>query len=265
MGIFESHAHYDDEAFNDDRRELLKKLPESGIEYVINVGASMESTRSSVALASEYDYIYAAVGVHPSETAPLNEEFIQYMKDEALHNMKVVAVGEIGLDYYWNEPDTEIQKKWFIRQLDLALEVDKPIIIHSREAAKDTADILLSDDYKNLRGVIHCYSYSPEMAERYLNAGYYLGVGGVVTYKNARKLVDTVSMMPLSRILLETDSPYLTPVPNRGQRNSSLNLPYVVDKIAELKNVSAREVTDITNENARRLFGIQQTTAKKLQ
>ena len=230
MGIFESHAHYDDEAFNDDRRELLKKLPESGIEYVINVGASMESTRSSVALASEYDYIYAAVGVHPSETAPLNEEFIQYMKDEALHNMKVVAVGEIGLDYYWNEPDTEIQKKWFIRQLELALDVDKPIIIHSREAAKDTADILLSDDY--------------------------LGVGGVVTYKNARKLVDTVSMMPLSRILLETDSPYLTPVPNRGQRNSSLNLPYVVDKIAELKNVSAREVTDITNENARRLFGI---------
>lgn len=257
MGIFESHAHYDDEAFNDDRRELLKKLPESGIECVINVGASMDTTRSSVALAAEYDYIYAAVGVHPSETAPLNEEFIQYMKDEALHNSKVVAVGEIGLDYYWNEPDIDTQKKWFIRQLDLALEVDKPIIIHSRDAAKDTADILLSDDYKKLRGVIHCYSYSPEMAERYLNAGYYLGVGGVVTYKNAKKLVDTVSMMPLSRILLETDSPYLTPVPNRGQRNSSLNLPYVVDKIAELKNVSAQEVIDTTNENARRLFGIQ--------
>ena len=145
MGIFESHAHYDDEAFNEDRRELLKELPEKGIEYVVNVGASMESTKSSIALAGEYDYIYAAVGVHPNETAPLTEEFIQYMKDAALHNKKVVAVGEIGLDYYWNEPEADIQKKWFVRQLDLALEVDKPVIIHSREAAKDTADILLGN------------------------------------------------------------------------------------------------------------------------
>lgn len=256
MGIFESHAHYDDEAFNEDRRELLKELPEKGIEYVVNVGASMESTKSSIALADEYDYIYAAVGVHPNETAPLTEEFIQYMKDAALHNKKVVAVGEIGLDYYWNEPEADIQKKWFVRQLDLALEVDKPVIIHSREAAKDTADILFSDQYRGLRGVIHCYSYSPEMAEQYLDAGYYLGVGGVVTYKNAKKLVETVQLAPLSRLLLETDSPYLTPVPNRGRRNSSLNLPYVVEKIAQLKNVSGEEVIAVTNENARRLFGI---------
>ncbi len=256
MGIFESHAHYDDEAFNENRRELLKELPEKGIEYVVNVGASMESTKSSIALADEYDYIYAAVGVHPNETAPLTEEFIQYMKDAALHNKKVVAVGEIGLDYYWNEPEADIQKKWFVRQLDLALEVDKPVIIHSREAAKDTADILFSDRYRGLRGVIHCYSYSPEMAEQYLDAGYYLGVGGVVTYKNAKKLVETVQLAPLSRLLLETDSPYLTPVPNRGRRNSSLNLPYVVEKIAQLKNVSGEEVIAVTNENARRLFGI---------
>lgn len=256
MGIFESHAHYDDEAFNEDRRELLKELPEKGIEYVVNVGASMESTKSSIALADEYDYIYAAVGVHPNETAPLTEEFIQYMKDAALHNKKVVAVGEIGLDYYWNEPEADIQKKWFVRQLDLALEVDKPVIIHSREAAKDTADILFSDQYRGLRGVIHCYSYSPEMAEQYLDAGYYLGVGGVVTYKNAKKLVETVQLAPLSRLLLETDSPYLTPVPNRGRRNSSLNLPYVVEKIAQLKNVSGEEIIAVTNENARRLFGI---------
>ncbi len=256
MGIFESHAHYDDEAFNEDRRELLKELPEKGIEYVVNVGASMESTKSSIALAGEYDYIYAAVGVHPNETAPLTEEFIQYMKYAALHNKKVVAVGEIGLDYYWNEPEADIQKKWFVRQLDLALEVDKPVIIHSREAAKDTADILLGNEYKALRGVIHCYSYSPEMAKQYLAAGYYLGVGGVVTYKNAKKLVETVQLAPLSRLLLETDSPYLTPVPNRGRRNSSLNLPYVVEKIAQLKNVSREEVAAVTNENARRLFGI---------
>ena len=255
-GIFESHAHYDDEAFNEDRRELLKKLPESGIEYVINVAASMEGTKSSIALAAEYDYIYASVGVHPNETAPLDEAFMEYMRQEALHNKKVVAVGEIGLDYYWNEPAADIQRKWFIRQLELALEVKKPVIIHSREAARDTADILLSDEYRELGGVIHCYSYSPEMAERYLDAGYYLGVGGVVTYKNARKLVDTVRLMPLSRLLLETDSPYLTPVPNRGKRNSSLNLPYVIDRIAELKGVSAEEVIAVTNENARRLFSI---------
>ena len=165
-------------------------------------------------------------------------------------------MGEIGLDYYWNEPEADIQKKWFVRQLDLALEVDKPVIIHSREAAKDTADILLGNEYKALRGVIHCYSYSPEMAKQYLDAGYYLGVGGVVTYKNAKKLVETVQLAPLSRLLLETDSPYLTPVPNRGRRNSSLNLPYVVEKIAQLKNVSGEEVIAVTNENARRLFGI---------
>ena len=254
MGIFESHAHYDDEAFNDDRGELLNKLPQNGIDYVVNVGASMETTKSSIALAAQYDYIYAAVGVHPSETAPLNEEFIQYMKDEALHNKKVVAVGEIGLDYYWDEPDADIQKKWFVRQLDLALEVDKPVIIHSREAAKDTADILLSEKYKPLRGVIHCYSYSPEMAKQYLDAGYYLGVGGVVTYKNAKKLVDTVSMMPLERILLETDSPYLTPVPNRGKRNYSGNLPYVVEKLAEIKGVSKEEIIRETAKNAREMY-----------
>lgn len=256
MGIFESHAHYDDEAFDEDREELLKKLPESGIEYVVNVGASCASTKVCIALAEKYDYIYAAIGVHPNETTELDEEFIAYMKAQALTNPKVVAIGEIGLDYYWNEPEPAIQKKWFTRQLDLALEVDKPVIIHSREAAKDTADILMSDTYKNIRGVIHCYSYSPEMAKSYLDRGFYLGVGGVITYKNARKLVETVEMMPLSQLLIETDSPYLSPVPNRGKRNSSLNLPYIIDKIAELKGITPQQVTDAASENASRLFAI---------
>ena len=258
MGIFESHAHYDDEAFNDDRRELLNKLPENGIEYVVNVGASMETTRSSIALAAQYDYIYAAVGVHPSETAPLNEEFIQYMKDEALHNKKVVAVGEIGLDYYWNEPDADIQKKWFIRQLDLALEVDKPIIIHSREAAKDTADILLSDEYKALRGVIHCYSYAKEMAKEYVDMGFYIGVGGVITFKNGRRLKETVEAIPLSRIVLETDCPYLSPEPNRGKRNDSTNLIYVAREIAAIKGISEQKVIEETEKNARRLYRLDE-------
>lgn len=256
MGIFESHAHYDDEAFEEDREEILKKLPESGIEYVVNVGASCASTKACIVLAEKYDYIYAAVGVHPNETAELDEEFIAYMKTQAMTNSKVAAIGEIGLDYYWNEPDSAVQQKWFTRQLDLAMEVDKPVIIHSREAAKDTADILLSDSYKDIRGVIHCYSYSPEMAKSYLDRGFYLGVGGVVTYKNAKKLVETVEMMPLSQLLIETDSPYLSPVPNRGKRNSSLNLPYIVDKIAQLKGVTPQQVIDATCENARRLFKI---------
>ena len=254
MGIFESHAHYDDEAFDGDREALLAALPENGIEYVINVGASMESVKESIRLAAEYDFIYAAAGVHPNETAPMNEEFLEYMKQQLLADSKVVAVGEIGLDYYWDEPERDVQRKWFLRQLELALETGKPVIIHSREAAKDTADILLSQEYARLRGVIHCYSYSPEMAERYLAAGYYLGVGGVVTYKNAKKLVETVEAAPLSRILLETDSPYLAPVPNRGKRNSSLNLKYVAEKIAQIKGVTQEEVIRVTNENAKALF-----------
>lgn len=256
MGIFESHAHYDDEAFNEDRESLLAALRENGIEYVVNVGASMASTRTGIALAAEHDFIYAAVGVHPNETAPLNEEFIRYMKEQAINNPKVVAIGEIGLDYYWNEPEPEVQKKWFLRQLDLAGEVQKPVIIHSREACKDTEDILLSGEYRGLSGVIHCYSYSPETAGKYLEAGYYLGVGGVITFKNAKKLVETVEMTPLNRILVETDSPYLSPVPNRGKRNSSLNLPYIVAKIAELKGVTEEEVIRVTRENAKTLFRI---------
>ena len=253
--IFDSHAHYDDEAFDKDRDCLLSTLEEQGVGCIVNVGASFQGAKDSVELSMRYPHVYAAVGVHPDHVGELDEVKMQHLREMCTME-KTVAVGEIGLDYYWDEPDADIQKKWFIRQLNLALEVDKPIIIHSREAAKDTADILLSDEYKELRGVIHCYSYSPEMAKQYFDAGYYLGVGGVVTYKNAKKLVDTVSMMPLERILLETDSPYLTPVPNRGKRNSSLNLPYVVEKIAQLKNVSEDEVIAVTNENARKLFQI---------
>lgn len=256
MGIFESHAHYDDEAFNEDREALLASFKENGIDYVVDVGASMASADAIVDMTAKYDFIYGALGVHPTETEGLNEEFIQYIKEQTIKNKKIVAIGEIGLDYYWNEPEPEWQKRWFIRQLDLAKELNKPVIIHSREAAKDTEDIMLSSEYKTLQGVIHCFSYSPEMAKKYVDNGFYIGVGGVVTYKNAKKLVETVEQLDLSRILLETDSPYLTPVPHRGERNSSLNLKYVVEKIAALKGVSEEEVIRITNENARKLFGI---------
>lgn len=255
--IFDTHAHYDDEAFNEDRDTLIKYMPENGIGAVVDVGASMNSTKKAIELAAKYDNVYAAAGVHPSETEPLCEEYIQYMKNELLTNPKVVAVGEIGLDYHWPEPGRDIQKKWFIRQLDLAKEVNKPIIIHSRDACEDTKEILLSDDYKDIPAVMHCYSYSPEIAREYLDAGYYLGIGGVVTFKNSKKLKETVKMMPLSRILLETDCPYLAPEPFRGKRNYSGYLSYVVSEIASLKEISEDEVVRVTWENAIKFYGIR--------
>lgn len=251
--IFESHAHFDDEAFDEDRESLLKSLEANGIEYVVNVGASMESTERTYALAKEYPFIYAAVGVHPSDTLPLTEKDMDRLKELAADD-KTVAIGEIGLDYYWDEPDREIQKKWFRRQIELAAEVNLPIIIHSREAAKDTLDILHELDRGSYRGVMHCFSYSPEIAKEVVKMGFYIGVGGVCTYKNAKKLVEVVEEIPLEHILLETDCPYLTPVPYRGKRNSSLYLPYIVEKIAEIKGVTVEEVERVTYENGMRLF-----------
>lgn len=259
--IFESHAHYDDEAFDEDRRVLLTAIHESGVSRIINVGSSLESCKTTIELTKEYPFIYGALGVHPSETAQLTEESFAWLKEQ-LSLPKIVAVGEIGLDYYWDEPEREIQKKWFARQLELAREVRKPVIIHSREAAKDTIDLMRAEKAHELSGVIHCYSYSKESARDYLNMGYYFGIGGVVTFKNARKLAEAVEYIPLSHILLETDSPYLAPVPNRGKRNSSLNLPDIARAIADIKKVSFEEVVKVTYENAEKLFGTDETQDK---
>jgi len=252
--IFETHAHYDDEAFNEDREELLKSLVNNGIEYVVNVGSSMESTRSSVALAAKYNFIYAAIGVHPSETGELTENEIEWLKNEALFNKKVVAIGEIGLDYYWEEPKRDIQKIWFERQLELAREVKLPVIIHSRDASKETLDIMKAHKAEEIGGVIHCYSYSKETAKEYVNMGFYFGIGGVVTFKNARQVKEAVQYIPLDRILLETDSPYLSPEPNRGKRNSSLNIPYIASAIAQLKGIEYDELIEITSQNAKKMY-----------
>lgn len=253
--IFESHAHYDDEAFEEDRDGLLESLKENGIGYVINVGASIKTTANTVALTEKYPFVYGAAGVHPSETAELNEENFAWLKEQCSHP-KIVAVGEIGLDYYWDEPDKEIQKKWFVRQLELAKEVKLPVIIHSREAAKDTLDLMKASHADELEGVIHCFSYTKETAREYLNMGYYFGIGGVVTFKNAKKLKEAVAYIPMENILLETDSPYLAPVPFRGKRNSSLNLSFVVKEIAQIKGIDYDEVVAVTERNAKRLFGI---------
>lgn len=253
--IFDTHAHYDDEAFDLDRDELLTQLKEHGIEAVTNVGASMKSCKATLELTRKYPFVYGAVGVHPNETGELSESDMKWLLEAAMEE-KIVAVGEIGLDYYWEEPDHETQKKWFVRQLALAEKVKLPIIIHSREAARDTLDIMKAEQAGKLGGVIHCFSYSKEMAREYLNMGFYLGIGGVVTFKNAKKLKEVVEYMPMEQMVLETDCPYLAPVPNRGRRNSSFNLPYVVREISQIKNLPAEQIIQITSENAKRLYGL---------
>ncbi len=251
--IFDTHAHYDDEAFDGDREELLKSLPVQGIARVVNVGASLKSCRQTLRLMETYDYIYGAIGVHPSETAELNEEAFAWLKEQCAHE-KCVAVGEIGLDYYWDEPEREVQKEWFVRQLDLARQCSKPVIIHSREAAKDTMDIMTAEHAGEIGGVVHCYSYTKEVAQIFLDMDFYFGIGGVLTFQNAKKLKEAVEYIPLEKMVLETDCPYLAPVPNRGKRNSSLNLPYVVSAMAEIKGVDEETVRRVTWENAHRLY-----------
>lgn len=251
--IFDTHAHYDDEAFNEDRDALLHSLEAGGVEAVVNVGASIQTTKNTLQLMKQYPFVYGAVGVHPNETGELNDQLMDWLKAVA-GKEKVVAIGEIGLDYYWNEPEPEVQKYWFVRQLNLAREVKLPVIIHSRDAAKDTLDIMKAEHAGDISGVIHCFSYSVEMAREYLNMGFYLGIGGVLTFNNAKKLKEVVAYMPIERIVLETDCPYLSPAPNRGKRNSSLNLPYVAAAISEIKGVPEKEVIAVTRENARRMY-----------
>ncbi|MBQ8279259.1 MAG: TatD family hydrolase [Roseburia sp.] len=256
--IFETHAHYDDEQFDSGREALLASLPDCGIKRVVNVGASIESTKNSIELAEKYDYIYAAVGVHPSEIAELDEEHFAWLR-ELTKLEKVVAVGEIGLDYYWDkEPEVqERQRYWFKRQIELAKEVGLPIVVHSRDAAADTMQILKETHAEEIPAVIHCYSYSPELAQEFIKMGYYIGVGGVVTFKNAKKLKETVQQIPLERILLETDCPYMAPEPNRGKRNDSRNILYIIEKIAELKQVAVEEVEEITWQNAMKFYRME--------
>lgn len=253
--IFETHAHYDDKAFDEDRGNLLSELYQNGITTIINVSSDLASIKRTLSLAEKYPYIYGAVGVHPSDSGELTEEtFLELTK--ACQHEKVVAVGEIGLDYYWQEPEKEIQKKWFERQLLLAQEVSLPVIIHSREAAKDTLDMMRALHAEKSGGVIHCFSYSKEMAAEFLKLDYYFGIGGVVTFQNAKKLREAVAYIPIDKLLLETDSPYLAPVPNRGKRNNSGNIPYIAQEIAQIKGVSYEEIIAATRQNSERLFGV---------
>lgn len=252
--IFETHAHYDAEQFNEDRDVLIESLPRSGVEGVVNIGASLEGCQASIDLAHKYAHVYAAVGVHPDEVGQLNKETFEWLKQQ-FDFEKVVAVGEIGLDYYWDNESHDIQKKWFIEQLKVAREKKLPVVIHSREATEDTLEIM-KEHGRGLGGVIHCFSGSVEVAREYVKMGYYLGIGGVVTFKNSRKLKEVVIDTPLTSLVLETDCPYLAPTPNRGKRNDSTQLVYVAREIAELKGITYEEVVKVTRDNGRKLYGI---------
>ena len=250
--IIDTHAHYDLKEFDEDRDELLSTMMDHGVSHIMNSSSDVASWQKTLQLSEYYPNVFSTIGVHPDSITELGEEEFLRMQD-LLQHPKVVAVGEIGLDYYWDVADRNLQKEYFIRQMNLAREFAKPIIIHSREAAQDTMEILRSHG-KGLTGSLHCFSYSVEHAKEYVKMGYYIGVGGVVTFKNGRKLKEVVEAIPLTSMLLETDCPYLAPVPFRGKRNSSTLLTYVVDAIAELKGVTAQEVIEVTSSNARVLF-----------
>ena len=252
MPIFDTHAHYDSGGFNADQDEVLSALPAAGVDLVVDPGCELESSRAALALAERYPFVYAAAGIHPSDCAGTGEAEFAALRALCGHE-KVVAVGEIGLDYYWKDnPPREFQQMVFRRQIELAIELDLPVIVHDREAHGDSLAVVL--DYPEVRGVFHCFSGSPEMAEELLKRGWYLGFDGPITYKNAAKAPEVAAVTPLDRIVVETDSPYLTPVPFRGKRNDSRYLPYVIEKLAEWKGVTPEELTRITWENGLRLF-----------
>lgn len=256
--IFDTHAHFDDVRYDDDRDKLMQAMQKNGVRHIVNVGASLRGCFDSIRLSMKYPFIYPAIGIHPSDTDVLEEDEENFEKVKRMAALKeVVAVGEIGLDYYWDEPDREIQKKWFRRQLNLARELGKPVNIHSRDAAQDTVDIMREEHAEEIGGIIHCFSYGVDMAKIFLDMGFYLGIGGVVTFKNGKKLKEVVEYAPLEKIVIETDSPYLSPEPNRGKTNTSMNLKYVVKEIASIKGTSVQEVERITYANALKVYNLQ--------
>ena len=252
MPIFDTHAHYDDSRFDGDRDAVLAALPEAGAELVLDPGCDLPSSRAAAALAERYGHVYAAVGIHPENCAGFQDADLAALR-QLLAQPKVAAIGEIGLDYYWAEnPPRDFQQMVFRKQLALAEELDLPVIVHDREAHGDSLSIIR--EFPAVTGVFHCFSGSPEMAEELLKRGWYLGFDGPITYKNARRAPEVAAITPLERMVVETDAPYLSPVPVRGRRNDSRYLPHVIAKLAEWKGVTPEEMTRITCENGKRLF-----------
>ena len=252
MPIFDTHAHYDADRFDSDRDAVLAALPGDGVGLVVDPGCDLPSSRAAVALAEKYDHVYAAVGVHPEDCAGFQDGDLAELR-QLLRHPKAVAIGEIGLDYYWEEnPPRDFQQTVFRKQLALASELDLPVIVHDREAHGDSLAII--QEFPTVTGVFHCFSGSPEMAAELLKRGWYLGFDGPITYKNAKRAPEVAAITPLDRMVVETDAPYMAPVPMRGKRNDSRYLPYVIEKLAAWKGVTVEEMTRITWENGRRLF-----------
>lgn len=253
--LFDTHAHLDDDRFDGDRDEVIQKCKQDGIELIMNAGSNVETSVKSISLAGKYDFIYASVGVHPHDASAMDEETAEVLAALA-ENKKVRAIGEIGLDYHYDLSPRDVQKKRFIEQIDLARQLKLPIIVHDREAHGDVMDIFRKTRVKEVGGVLHSFSGSAEMALECLKLGLYISISGSVTFNNARKTVEAVKEVPLDMLLIETDSPYLTPVPHRGKRNYPGYVRYVAEKIAEIKGISFEEVAQKTMENGKRLFGI---------
>ncbi|CEN87951.1 deoxyribonuclease [[Clostridium] sordellii] len=255
--LFDSHAHLNDERFDEDREELINSLKAKGVDLVLNPGACIETSKSSVELANKYDFIYAAVGVHPHDVGEMTEDDIETLRKLALGNEKVKAIGEIGLDYYYDNSPREIQKKWFKRQIELANELKLPIIIHDRDAHGDTFEIIKNTKSPEIGCVLHCYSGNVELAKEYVKMGCYISIPGTVTFKNNKKTREVAKEIPLEYLLIETDSPYMAPEPHRGKRNDPSLVQFVADKIAQEKGISYEQVCEATKENATRFFNIK--------
>ena len=254
--LFDSHAHYDDNKFDQDRQDVIEKVRQSGIAFIVNAASNIPSSIDSIALSQEYEFIYAAVGVHPQDVEGMNDNVISMLADFA-REPKVVAIGEIGLDYHYDDVPKPLQKHWFARQILLARELKLPIIIHDRESHEDILKIVKKENAKEVGGVFHCFSGSVEMAREVLDNNFYISIGGVATFKNAKKIVDVIRAIPSDRILIETDSPYLAPEPFRGTRNDSSYIRYTAMKVAEIREDSFENIARITCENAKRLFNIE--------
>lgn len=251
--IIDSHAHYDDEAFNEDREMLFNELKENGVIRILNCAASYDSLKTTDELTKNHDFIYGALGIHPENANEFNDQIVKEIKEYIKRNKKIVAIGEIGLDYYWEEnPSKEIQKKIFRKQMALAEELNLPVIIHDRDAHADTLEII--KEFPSVIGVVHCFSGSVEFAKECIRLGYYIGFTGVVTFKNAKKVVAVAKEIPIDRILVETDCPYMAPEPNRGKRNRSDYIQYVIEKISSIREIEPLEANKIFNKNFNNLI-----------
>ncbi|WP_027415757.1 TatD family hydrolase [Aneurinibacillus terranovensis] len=255
--LFDTHAHLNDEKFNEDRQDVIARARENGVSLICNIGYNRETITTSLELTRQYDFIYTAIGWHPQDAKTMTDDDLAWIEKLASEEKKVVAIGEIGLDYYWDTSPKDVQHDVFRKQIRLAKKLKLPIIIHDREAHQDIINILREEEAEEVGGIMHCFSGSPEMATECINMNFYISLGGPVTFKNAKKPKEVAEHVPLDRLLIETDCPYLTPEPYRGKRNESGYVRYVAEKIAGLKNISFEKIAEITTENAKKLFQIQ--------